>query len=142
LDGQVSGDAREGLAAGRTFTFRRTFTDGDVALFCGVTGDFNPYHVDEEFAAASRFGRRIVPGLLTASTITHVGGLLGVLASRMSFEFPAAVFVGDTVECVVTVDAADERGRIEASAVGTSQRGEVVLRASFAGRASHVRLAR
>ena len=35
---------------GQTFSFRRTFTDGDVALFCGVTGDYNPYHIDETFA--------------------------------------------------------------------------------------------
>ena len=46
-------DALAGLAVGQTFTYRRTFTDGDVALFCGVTGDFNPYHMDDHFACQS-----------------------------------------------------------------------------------------
>ena len=43
-------EAFDAMDVGQTFTFRRTFTDGDVALFCGVTGDFNPYHQDESFA--------------------------------------------------------------------------------------------
>ena len=58
----------------QTFTFRRTFTEGDVALFCGVTGDYNPYHIDETFMRESWFGRKIIPGLLTGSMITHIGG--------------------------------------------------------------------
>lgn len=132
----------ERLEPGRTFTFRRTFTDGDVALFCGVTGDFNPYHLDEAFSAEGRFGRRIVPGLLTGSMLTHIGGLLGVLAARMTFEYERPVYIGDTVECVVTIEAVDERGRADAAAVFTNQDGEVVLRAAFAGRPTHVRLAR
>ncbi len=37
-------EAFEEMYVGQTFTFQRTFTDGDVALFCGVTGDYNPYH--------------------------------------------------------------------------------------------------
>ena len=40
-------EAFDGMHVGQTFTFRRTFTGGDVALFCGVTGDYNPYHQDE-----------------------------------------------------------------------------------------------
>ncbi|HVE99913.1 MAG TPA: hypothetical protein VNA27_01065 [Rubrobacteraceae bacterium] len=36
-------EAFEEMSVGQTFTFRRTFTDGDVAIFCGVTGDYNPY---------------------------------------------------------------------------------------------------
>src|SRR2546430_13615529 len=70
---QLLRDAFEHLEVGQTFTFRRTFTDGDVALFCGVTGDYNPYHLDEEFARGTWFGRRNIPGLLTASMLTHVG---------------------------------------------------------------------
>ena len=68
----------------QTFTFRRTFTDGDVAMFCGVTGDYNPYHQDEAFAREGPHGRLTIPGLLTGSMLTHIGGLLGFLATEMS----------------------------------------------------------
>ena len=87
-------EAFEALEPGKRFVYRRTFTDGDVALFCGVTGDLNPYHQDEIFAASTPFGRRIIPGLLTASMLTHVGGMLGFLATQMHFEFLGAVYVG------------------------------------------------
>lgn len=105
---------REALAAvtvGQTFTFRRTFTEGDVALFCGVTGDYNPFHLDEAFAQASWFGRRNIPGLLTASMATHIGGLLGFLATEMSFQYLQPVYVGDTITCVCTVIDKDETRR-------------------------------
>ena len=66
-------EAFEELRVRQTFTFRRTFTDGDVALFCGVTGDYNPYHQDEAFANESRYGRLTIPILLTGSMLTHIG---------------------------------------------------------------------
>ncbi|MBA2285741.1 MAG: hypothetical protein H0W02_09675, partial [Ktedonobacteraceae bacterium] len=62
--------AFEAIEVGQIFTFRRTFTQGDVALFCGVTGDYNPYHIDYLFLEESWFKRPIIPGLLTASMIT------------------------------------------------------------------------
>ena len=74
------------IQVGQTFIFRRTFTEGDVANFCGVTGDYNPYHIDDTFAQSSFFGRRIIPGLLKASMITHIGGLNGFLATEMHFD--------------------------------------------------------
>jgi acyl dehydratase len=43
---------------GQGFTFRRTFTTGDVTLFCGVTGDYNPYHIDQTFIQESWFKQR------------------------------------------------------------------------------------
>src|SRR5216683_6509047 len=94
--------AFDAIYVGQTFTYRRTFTDGDVALFCGVTGDLNPYHQDDVFAASTPFGQRIIPGLLTASMLTHLGGMLGFLATEMHFEFVAAVYIGDTVTCTLT----------------------------------------
>jgi acyl dehydratase len=54
-------EAFDTVHVGQTFTFRRTFTDGDVALFCGVTGDYNPFHLDESFAQESWFAAGIFP---------------------------------------------------------------------------------
>ena len=107
---------------GQAFTFRRTFTDGDVALFCGVTGNYNPYHQDEGFARESWYGQLTIPGLLTGSMLTgsmltHIGGLLKIFATEMSFEYLAPVFLGDSVSCTVTVVEKDEaKRRIKASA--------------------------
>lgn len=57
-------------ATGEKGQFARTLTDGEVALFIGATWEVNPLHTDDSFAAQTRFGRRIVPGLLTASLLT------------------------------------------------------------------------
>ena len=136
-------EAYNEMQVGQTFTFRRTFTDGDVALFCGVTGDYNPYHQDEPFAKESWYGRLAIPGLLTGSMLTHIGGLLGFLATEMSFEYLAPVFVGDTITCTVIIaEKYEEKRRILASAGFVNQDGVEVLRASFGGFPGRVRLAR
>lgn len=127
----------------QTFTFRRTFTEGDVALFCGVTGDYNPYHIDETFIRDSWFGRKIIPGLLTGSMITHIGGMIGFLATEMVFEFVQAVYLGDTITCVVTITEKDEEKRLlMAQASYVNQHNVEVLRARFKGFPAQVRLAR
>jgi len=127
----------------QTFTFRRTFTEGDVALFCGVTGDYNPYHIDEIFIQESWFDRKIIPGLLTGSMITHIGGMIGFLATEMVFEFIQAVYVGDTITCVITITEKDEEKRLlMAQATYVNQHNVEVLRARFKGFPGQVRLAR
>jgi 3-hydroxybutyryl-CoA dehydratase len=131
------------LHVGQTFTFRRTFTEGDVALFCGVTGDYNPYHIDEAFIQSSWFGRRIIPGLLTSSMITHIGGMIGFLASEMHFHYIEPVYIGDTITCTVTFDEKDEQKRLfHATANLVNQEGVEVLKSSFSGFPANVRLAR
>jgi 3-hydroxybutyryl-CoA dehydratase len=136
-------EAFDEMHLGQTFTFRRTFTGGDVALFCGVTGDYNPYHQDESFAKESPYGRLTIPGLLTGSMLTHIGGLLGFLATEMTFRYLGPVFVGDTITCTVTVAEKDEqKRRIEATAEFVNQEGTEVLWASFGGFPGRVRLAR
>ena len=81
-------EAFDAIQRGKQYVYRRTFTDGDVAMFCGVTGDFNPYHQDDVFAAASPFGRRIVPGLGSPRSKEgmHLGdhGYIRWLAPRIS----------------------------------------------------------
>lgn len=136
-------EAFDEMHVGQAFAFRRTFTSGDVALFCGVTGDYNPYHQDESFAEESPYGRLTIPGLLTGSMLTHIGGLLGFLATEMSFRYLGPVFVGDTITCTVTVTEKDEeKRRVEVSAEFVNQDGVEVLRASFGGFPGRVRLAR
>ncbi len=129
------------LNEGDSFTFRRTFTDGDVSIFCGITGDFNPYHLDDTFAQGSWFGRRNIPGLLTGSMLTHIGGMLGFLATEMSFQYLLPVFVGDTVTCKVTfIEKNESRRKFEAEAHFTNQEGATVLRAQFSGFPGQLRL--
>lgn len=131
------------IHVGQTFTFRRTFTEGDVALFCGVTGDYNPYHIDEAFIQSSWFGRRIIPGLLTSSMITHIGGMIGFLASEMHFHYIEPVYIGDTITCTVTFNEKDEQKRLfHATASLVNQEGVEVLKSSFSGFPADVRLAR
>ena len=130
-----------GIEVGDRFRWSRTFTDGDVALFVGVTGDFNPFHIDDGFAAQTKFGRRIVPGLLTASLATHIGGMLAFLASEMHFRYHQPVFVGETVTCVVeVVEKMQEGRRIRASVRCTKGDNVEVLTGEFTGTPATLRL--
>ena len=116
-------------------------TEGDVALFCGVTGDYNPYHIDQTFVESSWFGRRIIPGLLTSSMITHIGGMIGFLATEMHFYYVAPVYIGDTITCTVTFQEKDEEKRLmQATASCVNQDGVEVLQARFSGFPAQVRL--
>lgn len=134
-------NAFEAMTVGQSFAFRRTFTDGDVSVFCGVTGDFNPYHLDDAFASQSWFERRIIPGLLTASMATHIGGMIGFLAAEMRFEYLAPVFVGDTVLCRMTVTERDAQARrVIFSGVWTNQDGKEVLKGTTKGFPSKIRI--
>src|SRR6266699_2414079 len=136
-------EAFDAIEVGQVFAFRRTFTDGDVVLFCGVTGDYNPYHIDEPFIKSSWFGRRIIPGLLTSSMITHICGMIGFLATEMSFQYIGAVYIGDTITCTVTFVEKNEAKRLLiATASFVNQDGVEILRAHFSGFPSHVRLVR
>jgi acyl dehydratase len=119
---------------GQKLSFRRTLTEGDAALFVGVTWDINPYHTDETFAGQTRFGRRIVPGLLTASLLTHIGGLLAFLAQEMYLEFLAPVYIGETIlaECEI-VEVDEGRGWIKLRCRCANGDGREVLRAAISG---------
>ena len=131
------------VSVGQEFSFRRTFTEADLSLFCGVTGDFNPYHLDAQFAAESRFGKRIVPGLLTGSMITHLGGLIGFLATEMTFQFLVPVYPGDTITCTMRILEKDEEQRtLLGDARLVNQDDAEVVHATFKGFPSDVRLAR
>ena len=121
------------IAVGEKGTFTRTLTEGDNSLFIGVTWDVNPFHTDDEFVKQTSFGRRIVPGLLTASLLTHIGGLWNFLASEMQFAFLAPVYVGDTVTAVAEITEVNEKGRVTLECTITNSDGVKVLTATTKG---------
>jgi 3-hydroxybutyryl-CoA dehydratase len=119
---------------GAKAAFSRTLTEADVALFIGVTWDVNPLHTDETYAKETPFKRRIVPGLLTASLLTHLGGLWAFLATEMRFEFLTPVYAGETITAeaeVAKIDAA--RGQVWLDCRRSNQDGKVVLRGEVSG---------
>ena len=94
---------------GAKAAFTRTLTEADVALFIGVTWDVNPLHTNDEYVESSPVKRRIVPGLLTASLLTHLGGLWAFMATEMHFEFLAPVYINDTIRAEAEVKDVDSR---------------------------------
>jgi len=121
------------FTVGEKAAFTRTFTETDMVLFIGLTWDINPYHTDEQFAAQTKFGRRILPGLLTASMATHLGGLWGFLAQEIRVEFLAPVYIGDTITCEGEIMEVAPRGRVRVRARYTNASGVEVLSGEFAG---------
>jgi 3-hydroxybutyryl-CoA dehydratase len=97
----------EDLSVGLTETLRKTIDSADVVGFAEVTGDRNPIHLSEHFAAKTPFGTRIAHGLYTASLISAVLGTRlpgpGAVYISQTLNFRAPVKIGDTVEVTVTV---------------------------------------
>ena len=122
------------LAVGEKVAFTRTLTEADVVLFIGTTWDVNPLHTDELYCRQTPFKRRIVPGLLTASLLTHLGGLWAFLATEMDFKFLAPVYVGDSLTAQAEVAELDESsGSVLLSCTCTNQDGTQVLTAIVRG---------
>lgn len=103
----------EDLEAGMSASMSKTISDEDVQQFAAVTGDFNPIHVDDDFAANSSFGKRIVHGMFNAGLISAVLGMKmpgpGATFVGQTLKFRNPVFIGDTVETKVTVESVNPR---------------------------------
>ena len=117
-----------GDAATRT----KTFTDEDIRAFAELSGDYNPVHLDDEYAASTRFGRRIAHGMLTASLIsaTLANDLpgRGTVYLSQSVRFVAPVFPGDAVTAPVTVTKVrEDKPIVTLETVCTNQRGEKLI---------------
>ncbi len=97
----------EDLSPGMTETLRKTIDSSDVVGFAEVTGDRNPIHLSEHFAAKTPFGARIAHGLYTASLISAVLGTRlpgpGAVYISQTLNFRAPVKIGDTVEVRVSI---------------------------------------
>jgi acyl dehydratase len=88
-------------AIGRRATWTRTFSAEDVELFARISGDVNPLHFDPEFAARTRVRRLVVQGGLTTGLFNALVAMElpgpGSVFLQQSWEYPAPVYIGDTV---------------------------------------------
>lgn len=103
----LKGRTRETLQVGDNGTFSKTLTESDVFSFANTSGDFNPLHIDEEYARRSVFEHRIVHGILTAGIISTVLGSeipgVGTVFVELHIRFLKPVFFNDTVTATATV---------------------------------------
>jgi len=119
------------ITVGDSASFEKTLGESDVYTFAGVTGDFNPAHVNQRYAEGTRFGGRIVHGMLSGSLFSTVFGTKlpgeGAIYLSQTLEFTAPVKLGDTVKATVTVKEVLPKGRVKFECVATNQDGVTVV---------------
>ena len=109
-----------------------TISDDMIRAFAEVTGDANPVHLDEAYAAGTRFGRRIAHGMIAAGLIsaTLANDLpgSGTVYLSQSLQFNSPVYPGDTITATVEVlTVRSDKPIVTLATVCTNQDGEVVL---------------
>jgi 3-hydroxybutyryl-CoA dehydratase len=102
------------LTLGMRETYRKHVRASDVVGFAEISGDRNPIHLSEHFAAKTPFGGRIAHGLYTASLISAVIGTRlpgpGAIYLSQTLRFLAPVRIGDDVEASVEIVELTEKG--------------------------------
>jgi 3-hydroxybutyryl-CoA dehydratase len=119
----------DSLSVGDEVQTSKTITEADGALYIAATGDFGPVHIDDGYASATRFGKRLAPGILVAGICTSVltADLVGTLGVSIEdrFWFTGPVFYGDTLSFRVWIEAMDGASRSvvwRASAINEEER--------------------
>lgn len=133
----------EEFDVGRTIVTRgRTVGEGDITLFAGLCGDYNPLHMDEAFCQSTPFGTRIVHGPLSLSIAIGLmsqqnlidGTAMALL--NLGWDFSAPVKIGDTIHAEVTCTEArrsrkPDRGVVTLRLAVLNQRAETVQRGTM-----------
>ena len=121
----------EDIKIGDKASVSKTISEFDVYAFAGVTTDFNPVHINKEFAKNSMFKQRIAHGMISAGIISTTmtkamhGGTPIYCSQELKFKAP--VRIGDTITCTATIiEKIPEKHRLILSTVVTNQDGVVV----------------
>ena len=122
------------VQVGEEAAFTKTVTAEDVAALAEATGDHNPLHLDDAFAARTRFGQRVAHGVLTTGLISaavaghFVKPTVNVILASASQRYRAPVYLGDTISARARVRNFDPgRGLVFLETECTNQRGETVV---------------
>ncbi len=121
----------EEYQVGEKASFTKTVTESDVYGYAGITGDFNPAHVNKAAAENSMFKQRIAHGMLSAGFISAVLGTKlpgeGAIYISQELSFLAPVYFNDTITAEAEVIEKLEKGRIKLRTTCTNQDGTICL---------------
>lgn len=130
----VVGKSVEEINIGDRAYMSKTVTESDVYSFAGVTGDFNPAHINEEYARSTPFQTRIAHGMLGGGFISAVLGMKlpgpGTIYLNQELSFKKAVKIGDTVTAEVEAVQFIDKGKFQILELKTTcynQLGEIVI---------------
>lgn len=128
----MTGRTIQEMKVGDFAELAKTVTESDVYLYAGITGDFNPAHLNQAYAEKTRFKTRIAHGMLTAGLISAVLGTRlpgpGSIYLKQSLAFLAPVRFGDTITARVEVASLDvEKNRARFRTTCVNQEGKTVL---------------
>lgn len=116
---------------GQKNSFSKTISEFDVYGFAGITGDFNPVHVNECVAKETMFGKRIAHGMLGSAMISTVLGMYlpgpGTIYLSQSLSFRKPVYIGDTITATVTIAELLEKGKARLNTEVVNQDGVCVI---------------
>ncbi|MCE5334960.1 MAG: MaoC family dehydratase [Desulfobacteraceae bacterium] len=103
----MAGKSIEELKIGDSAEFTKTLTESDICLYAGITGDFNPAHIDETYAGKTRFKGRVAHGMLVAGLVSAVLGTRlpgpGTIYLKQDLKFHLPVRIGDTITARVEI---------------------------------------
>jgi len=124
------------LEIGESAERSKTITESDIVLYAGITGDFNPIHINEEYAKKTIFGGRIAHGSLVQGLMAPVIGMqlpgMGSIAYAGESRFKAPVKIGDTITAKATVsEKIMDKNIVIMKLEWLNQRGEVVVEGSM-----------
>ena len=125
------------LKIGDSFSTSRIVTDEIIRKFADVSGDYNPIHLDDEFAAKTRFGKRIAHGMLSGAFISAVLGNefreRKIIYLSQTMKFVAPVFIDDTVTATGTItNIREDKGIVTLETTCTNQNGETLVKGEAA----------
>ena len=129
----MKGKTIKELKVGDSASFTKTVTETDLYMFAGISGDFNPAHINEEYAKNTPFEGRIAHGMLSAAFISTVLGTQlpgpGTIYLGQELKFTKPVRFNDTVTITCTVsELIEEKNRVILDTTGTNQNGDVVVK--------------
>jgi 3-hydroxybutyryl-CoA dehydratase len=128
----IAGKSINQIKVGDTAEFAKTVTETDIYLYAGITGDFNPAHVNEIYAKNTFFKTRIAHGMLTAGFISAIiANQLpgpGTIYLKQDLSFLAPVHIGDTITGrVEVIELNPEKNRVRLKTTCSNQDGVIVI---------------
>ncbi len=128
----MSGMKISEINLGDKASFQKTITETDVCLFAGITGDFNPIHINEIEANRTRFKKRLVHGILTSGLISAVIGTklpgIGTIYLSQDLKFVKPVYINDTICATVSVkEVKIDKNIVVLETICINQNDEIVI---------------